>query len=499
MKVQLDRNARLSALPFGQKLGYAAGGLVDGTALHPLNIFLLFYVTSVCGLSGGLAGLAIAAGLVVDAIADPLIGSASDRLHSRLGRRLPFMLAATPLVALMLTFIFSLPDTLGTMGLFVWFATLSIGLRVSVALFLLPHQALGAELSDDYRERSQIMAVRWSLFMAGGIAGVALGFGVFFSGPKGLSDREAYAGFALALSAIVILGGSIASRAAWLTRAREHAPPINPVAGRFNVFADMAEVFRSGSFRVLFTGTLLFFVGFGINSVLGLHVNTFFWRLSTGQVQAVTIALFLGLFLGAPLAGPLLARGEKRTVIRGAIAALLVLQGAPILLRLAGLLPLEGAALAITLTVISLTIGALMGVAGISSASALADAADEHELLFGSRREGLYFAGFAFANKAASAAGTLLAGLVLQAVAFPIGTGGHGPAIAQVTDHMSIVLALAYGPGAAIVSLAAVAINGLYRIDRARHSSIIAQLAARRTGTAERMPPTNKGERSPGA
>jgi hypothetical protein len=78
-------------LPFAQKLGYGCGRTLDTIVQQTLSVFLLFYVTSVCGIPGGLAGAAIAAGLVVDAFLDPLIGTASDDWRSRWGRRLPFM------------------------------------------------------------------------------------------------------------------------------------------------------------------------------------------------------------------------------------------------------------------------------------------------------------------------------------------------------------------------------------------------------------------------
>lgn len=223
--------ARAHRLPLRQKLGFAAGGLVDGTALHPLNIFLLFYLTSVAGMAPGLAGAAIAAGLVVDAVADPLIGSVSDHCRSRLGRRLPFMLGSLLPIALSLILLFSLPSSLAGVGLFAWVAFLSVALRVSVSLFLLPVTALGAELTDDYRERSTLMTLRWFFFMSGGIAGLLLGFGLFFAGPQGLMARGQYTPFAIALSLIIIGGGLVACWTALTTRGREHPPTAEAHSG----------------------------------------------------------------------------------------------------------------------------------------------------------------------------------------------------------------------------------------------------------------------------
>src|SRR4030095_3525322 len=70
---------------------YAFGDVADGIKNTAIGTFLLFYLTPVCGLSGSLAGAAIAITLTVDAIADPLIGYISDNTRSRWGRRHPYL------------------------------------------------------------------------------------------------------------------------------------------------------------------------------------------------------------------------------------------------------------------------------------------------------------------------------------------------------------------------------------------------------------------------
>ena len=476
--VRRGAEARSLRLPFGQKLGYATGALVDGTALHPLNVFLLFYATAVCGLPAALAGAAISAGLVVDALIDPLIGSYSDRHRSRLGRRLPFMLVGVPLVGVAFVLLFSLPEGWAQGALLTWLALSHALLRVSVSLFSLPQVALAAELSDSYVERSSIVTWRWLFYMLGGISGVVLGFGVFFTGPEGLARRAGYTPFALSLAAIIVVGGLIACRTAAATRPREHGAPAKE-GGRLQVFADVAEAFRNRTFRILFGVTLLFFVGFGLNAVLGLHANTYFWRLTSGQTQSVTLALFFGLLLGAPLAGPLLARFEKRNVNIAMLTGVLLIQASPVLLRLAGLLPFEGPTLAAVLTGLYLAYGAMLGAAAVASLAMAPDAVDEHELLFGNRREGIFGAANAFANKAASGAGTLLAGFALQIIGFPAIAAGHGAATVEISERTADLLGLVYGPAAAAISLLAVILLLAYRIDRRTHEGIIAALRDR--------------------
>ena len=477
-----DRSAPLT---LGVKVGYSAGQFVDGIVNNALSVFLLFYVTAVCGLPGALAGVALSMGIIIDAVMDPFIGTLSDGWRSRLGRRLPFMLAGLIPTAVAFVLIFLLPPGLGQGFLFAWLAVLSIMLRVSTSLFILPYAAVGAELSDNYAERSSVMTWRWGMGMIGAVIAVALGFGVFFGGHDGLSRRAAYPPFALVLAGIFLVGGLMAARTVYATRGRLHPPPKQTVGWLgARVLREVFETFRNRSFRILFIGALLFFIALGTNASLGLHANTFFWHLTAPQTQLVTIALFAGLLCGAPLAGPFLARMEKATVLMVGMGGLLLAQGAPVLLRLLHLLPWVGEPLAWLLAGIMFLGGALMATAAIAFSSMMADAADEHEHLFGERREGLFFAAWAFASKASTGAGALIAGVVLQAIDFPTNLAERGGVSAVLPERMVDLLGLFYGPGAALFSLAAVLTTLLYRLDSKAHAAIMVDLVQRRSAVA---------------
>ncbi|WP_267382910.1 MULTISPECIES: MFS transporter [unclassified Sphingomonas] len=488
MPPAVDRQPGRHARPllFGAKLGYAAGALLDGIGQQAVAIFLFFYVTAVCGLPPGLAGTALAAGLVVDAVIDPLIGSLSDGWRSRWGRRLPFMVVGLPATAVFLVLIFSLPRGWSTPALFAWLTTLSIGLRISISLFLLPYNAVGAELSDDYDERSSIAAWRWGFAMIGALVAVMLGFGGFFAGTGGLARRAAYTPFAATLAVVAAIGAVVAMRALLGMRDRQFAPAAAAGAAHAELIAGLREVFRNPSFRILFIGAILLFTALSVHATLGLHADNYFWRLAPTQIQSVTLALFLGLLLGAPLAGPLLKRLEKRTVLLAGMIGLAAAFSVPATLRLLGAFPFEGATLVAILAAAVFAGGMLMATAAIAFASMMADAADEHEHLFGTRREGLYFAGWALASKAAAGLGSLVAGVALQAIGFPSGVQDA----ARLTLPPGTVgwIGAIYGPGTGVLAVAAALTCLFYRLDAARHADMLVDLAARRT-LATNLPP----------
>ena len=86
--------------PLLVKLAYSLGQAGQNGGFDAAFGFIFFYYSAVLGLSGALVGAALAVGLAFDAAVDPVIGSWSDNLKSRLGRRLPLMLVAAPLLAL---------------------------------------------------------------------------------------------------------------------------------------------------------------------------------------------------------------------------------------------------------------------------------------------------------------------------------------------------------------------------------------------------------------
>lgn len=471
---------RTNRVELGLTLGYSTGSIVEGAVGSSLSVFLLFYLTSVCGVPSALAGAAGAAGLIVDAIADPMIGSMSDSWRSRWGRRLPFMAAALLPLTASLVLLFSLPDWENAVALFILLTTLSVVLRVSLSVFNLPYLAVGAELTDDYVERSRIMTWRWGISTVGTLAAVGLGFNLFFGGQDGLSNRDAYTQFALMLAFFVLMSAAFSMRAVHLARDRLHAAPQEPQRLVQRLLPELLEMFRNRSFRILFLAALLYFVAQGVSMSLSLHANTYFWRLDSEQVKSVTIAIFVGFILGAPLSIPIVGRLEKRSAVLISLAGLTLAQAGPASLRLLGLLPFEGQALMQFLTAVNTMGGMLVALASIALTSMLADAVDEHEYHFRARREGLYFASWAFAGKCASGLGTLIAGVLLDLIDFPVGQLKEGGLHPELPESMVNALGLWYGPGAALLSILGTLLLLGYRLDSWKHRSIITALHQRR-------------------
>jgi GPH family glycoside/pentoside/hexuronide:cation symporter len=470
--------ARSARLGFGALTVYGSGSLVEYLTTQTLGQLLLFYLTIVCGLSGTAAGIVLGPTLFVDACVDPVVGSVSDNSRSRHGRRHPFMLASIVPIVAAFGLLFSIPLGLHGLALFAYALTALLALRIAISFFQVPYFALGAELSDDYAERSTIVAARVLFTVLGGLAFPALAFGVFLKGAHGRYDHAAYIPLAWSLAAIVGLGALASTLGTLGSRGRLHGAAADARFSPLRFLKEGAEVLRNRSFLRLFLCCLILFVDLGAAGALTLHANTFFWRLTSGQL------LLLGLFapiggLSGVFAAALLSQVmEKRSIAMLGLALLGLAQIVPVTLNLTHLIGPSQYLATLVAAYILLTFGG--GLSTISFQSMMADAADEHEHLFGARREGLFFAGITFSAKAASGLGLFIGGVALDVIGFPHGAAAaHPRAIPLATiQHLGI----AYGPGAGLLTIVAVVVLLGFKLTKADHARILADLNRRRAG-----------------
>jgi GPH family glycoside/pentoside/hexuronide:cation symporter len=472
-------SAAAAPLTSGVKAAYGMGSLVEGVSTTVIATFLFFYYTAVLGLSGSLVGAAAALSLIADAIADPLLGSVSDNTRSRWGRRIPFMTFGGPAVALSLGLAFSPPSHASAPLLFVWLTAMSLALRFAVSVFNVPFIALGAELTEDYAERSSVVAWRWMFYIFGLLVATVLGYLVFLSGKDGQLRAAGYPPLAWSTAGLILVGGvgSVVGMRRFAASLPVTAPDEAALHRRLG--GELIEIFRNASFRIMFATSVLFWVAQGVATTLGVHLNTFVWRLAPDQIFRTVLGYSIGLIIGVPLAPLAVRRFEKRSVLVASLLVLCLVQGGLTLLRALDILTLSGGAVVGPLFVNAIVGGVAVTLTAVAVGSMMADAADEHDFLFHTRREGLYFAGLGFAAKGATGMGSLVAGVALDLIHFPKGVAARGGDVPIPAETLR-GLALVAGPCVAIVSALGVAALFFYRIDRRRHADILRTLHARR-------------------
>ncbi len=507
-------------VPFLTKVAFGVGTTAESLVALALG-YTLFYYNQVIGMSPVLASLAMSGSLILDGLADPMIGSLSDRTRSKLGRRHPYMFIAPVFSCLSLAAIYNPPEALkalvtaqhgpGEMWLFAWFTAFVISLRVSMAFFHVPHLAMGGELSKDYVERSRVMSFSSFFGWMGGAPMRFIALGVFFAATpeykNGLLNPHAYGPFAIicALMAFVCLMSSAVFTVDQIKRMPQPAPDV----GKFTPFAffgDIAKAFRNMNYTWLLIAYFFLSLMTGLRGALDLYVNTHFWHLDPAKLKWFIIGSFLGYIFALTVAPRLHGRFDKKPTIIFMSTMFAIIPAAPVVLHWAGIFPGPGVPIVpgydpslstlphwIAVELANLNDAALLGliafgvlgygftaILSISVMSALADIADENELRFGIRQEGVLYSTRTLFAKIDAAIGTVAAGFALQIINFPE-KAKVGEVPREIVNH----LALVESPIAAIPGLIAVLFYWQIKISNDSYAKTRADLDAARQARAE--------------
>jgi len=159
---QSDRLSRTTKLAFG--VGDLGPAIVTAINGFFLNAFLL----DVAGLRPAAVGIVFLIVKVWDAVNDPLIGTLSDRTHTRWGRRRPWLLFGAVPFGLAF-FLHWLVPPWGDAAKFIYYLVVALLLDAGFTAVNVPYAALTPELSHDYDERTSLTSYRFSFSILGGI------------------------------------------------------------------------------------------------------------------------------------------------------------------------------------------------------------------------------------------------------------------------------------------------------------------------------------------
>jgi GPH family glycoside/pentoside/hexuronide:cation symporter len=453
---------------------FAAGQIPEGVQATSFGFFLLFFYNQVLGLSGFLASVAIVIALLVDAVSDPVIGSWSDGVRHRWGRRHPFMYAGAAPFAICFYFLFAPPAGLTETQVFIWLVVFSVLTRTTQSVYSIPHTSLTAELSTDYHERTLLSSLRSVLQSVGTLMVFLIGLQVFFGAtpeyPNGQLNPDAYPKFASVFSIIIFLG-------VLLTAFGTHSyipylPQAGPNGHRFslsNVMREAGMAFGLRSFRAVVLTAVLFGMTMGMVSALSIYLGTLYFQFSLALIGLSFPASIIGSFLGAGLATPLgRIFQEKKTLLIGGLIWYAFWNTLPIILSLLGLFPKPGDPLLFYLVMTSNAISSAgIGVLTVMIGSMIADITDQHEEKHGSRSEGIYFAASSFAAKAIGGFGIVISGIVVDLAGIQ-----RSATVETINPESLRTLAMAMGPGVLIMIGITVVAASFYDLSRVEHTRI---------------------------
>ena len=393
-------------LPLATVATYASPTAAVGFAFFLVSFYFMKYATDVLGVAAATMGWIFLVSRVWDAVSDPLVGFLSDRTSTVLGRRRPWMLAAGAPVAVAYVLLWNPPAALAGPALVLWVGGFFLLMYTALTVFLIPHDALGAELTLDYRDRTRLYGWKRALFGAGGLC--AMG-GVFL-----FTRAESAAGARTTALYVTLAAGLLAAvlftfAGVRLRERREHRD-----RGGRSPYRALGDVFRNPYARLLLS--VFFIQQVGVVSMT--LVASYYTDYILGDARALAPLLMVFLVAGTlsvPLWIRLSATFEKKTLIVAAMSAIAAVMGA---------LFFQGRGDLSTILVLAAIGGVAGGGADVLFPSIQADVIDYDEYRTGERKEGTYFAVWAFAAKSA-------AGVVGMIVGFVLGAVGYEPNVEQ--------------------------------------------------------------------
>jgi len=466
-----------SGTPLSTKLYYGLGAVAFGVKQNGFAFFLLMYYNQVLGLPEKSVGLAIMVALLFDAISDPVVGSLSDRFHSRWGRRHPFMYLSILPVGISYYYLWNPPAGLTAEQLFVHLIVLAILVRLFITFFEIPNTSLVSELTEDYDDRTSMMSIRYFFGWWGGLSMslIAYGFLLRPTGeyPVGVLNPDGYRTLGLVAACVIVLSILVSSLGTHRNITHLKQPPPRRPFGFLPALREMKETLSNRSFLILFISGIFSAMAAGLSAGLNIYFVTYFWELTSIQIFFLVMTGFLSAILAVSFAPRLSARIGKKPAAVAAIFSAILFGPVPIVLRLLGVLPPNGSPLLLLALMVFQTLEvALIISSSILVSAMVADVVEESELSTGRRSEGVFFAGLSLVGKAVAGIGVMLSTVILSVIGFPQ-DAQPGVVDPGIMTH----LALVYVPLLTLLYLISAFLVTAFRISRATHEENLQMLA----------------------
>lgn len=349
-------------------------------------------------------GIILAAGRILDAVTDPLIGYLSDRTRSRWGRRKPYIFIAGPILFAAFILVWTPP----VQGI-----SFSNSIYLAVVLFfyywgytgvLIPWFAVLPEMSAHNQERVKIATIGVAI----GVLGALLGGGL--SGPL----FEELGPFQMAL--ILGIAAFIASELTLLgIRERFSAPPGMQSPGFIQVVKEVFCDRQVMSFSIMVVFVQLTYQLMLMNTP---YVTTLILKHKEADASILMAEVIICIAASTPLWYALLKKFPKRHVFRGII--LMMALGFALSYFIGcwqGVSPFIQAMLIFPVAAIPMG-GMFAAVLGI-----IADLTDYDQLKSGQRREAIYYGIYGIVRKT----GWALCSLILAGVFSVFGYSAENP------------------------------------------------------------------------
>ncbi|MDV7140726.1 MFS transporter [Maribacter sp. TH_r10] len=408
----------INKVPFGQKVAFGIGMFANQMFPAILGIFMVVLVQDL-GFPGWMWSLIYFFPRIFDSITDPIMGFISDNTKSKWGRRKQYVLIGGLIMGVAFIFMWQLYAENSLQYNFWYFFIWSIIFYLGLTFFSVPYVAMGYEMSDDFHERTNIMAIaqwigQWAWVIAPWFWVIMYDPEWFSSADVAVRELSIWVAIVCAICAMVpaffIKGES--------TLGNDYEPMNLSNIGKSlgKILYSFVEAFKMKQFRKLCGATFLIYNAFMAVSSLTLFVIVY--KLFNGNVEAsgIWVSLFGCLSaLGTTfIVIPIVARMSKKI---GKKKAFMLSQGISVIgyaMMYFLFVPGKPWMYIIALPFFSFGIGSLFTI----MMSMTADVIDIDELNTGKRREGIFGAIYWWMVKVGFAIAGALSGVFISIAGF---------------------------------------------------------------------------------
>jgi Na+/melibiose symporter-like transporter len=461
-------------IPFPDKIGYGSGNFSTGIATQVIGTYLVFYCTVILNMPGSFVGLAVSLSIIWDAITDPLMGYFSDKTKSKIfGRRHQYILIGGIGLGISNYLLWNMSQGLSNNLKFAIIFILIIVIKTFSTIYVTPYTALGAELSNDYNERTSIQGIKTIFFLLGLAFVSVFGMFVFFRStreyPSGQLNPGAYSSMGLFSSILIVIFALVC-----FYSTRKYIPILSGYAeigiSDSNINTPLSafkEIFHNKFFRYVAFAHMFTNIASALVANTGLHVFTYTFSLSSNQIGLIIGIQLLVSILSQPIwllvskkldKKPSMILGIVFCIIGSLFFLVLVLMKEYVMGNALYFIPF------------AILVGFGTGVLFTLPFSMLADVIDLDELNTGKRSEGSYYGCLTLFYKLSQSITLLLIGFLLDLVKFDAG-------LPKQAESTVIILGLMLSIGSALSFIAALLSISRYNLNRSNVEDIQKKIA----------------------
>ncbi len=410
--------ATKNKVPYGQKVAFGIGMLANQMFPAALGIFMVVLVQDL-GFPGWMWGVLFFLPRVFDSITDPIMGFISDNTKSKWGRRRHYVFLGAVIMGISFVIMWQLYRENGLDYNFTYFLLWSFVFYLGLTIFSVPYVAMGYEMSNDFHERTDIMAIaqwigQWAWVIAPWFWVIMYDQGLFESADVATRTLAVWVGIICMIFAMV---PAIFIKSESTINA-DYAPlSIKGIGGSLKkILEGFKEAFKSKPFRQLCIATFLIYNTFYTIASFSFFIVVYYLFGGDAGAAGVWPTLFgsVGALATTFVVIPIITYMSKKM---GKKKAFIVSQAISVLgyIMLWFLfIPGKPYMFIIALPFFAFGIGSLFTL----MMSMTADVIDLDELNTGERREGIYGAIYWWMVKFGFAIAGLLTGTIMSVVGF---------------------------------------------------------------------------------